>query len=485
MKASNIKFIHCRLCAKDVHINKNGAVRAHKDQSNKHCANSGVNWELVANSLNAHISVGSVVKFELVTKEVRAVVKSHSESGTAILTEEDQELIIRTIPLSVIEVSSDEKRAWSMSANIVRPSLTSAEIDTLHTERSWGLIDKKGDIWVRGENGEVTKEASLLAPAVDGSRAIVVHSGGMGTLSVMMCLTRALDVNESAPAPLPKHDILREVLEPTAHLKSAELIALNNIALEEMSASPMMSDISLDTRVTLTEKGRRALIELADTEDRLMSALRHDPSREVVIEALELANNCSPAGVMQNERGAFVDYRRLAYHSTAWLYVDYGRISEGQRGEQYERHWEDLAPTSNDYSVQKVKECFGAWSLADSNVVHGTGDTVNDAIHNADLNMINDYYATQNKSKPYLGVDLCHVIFALNEEGELEVAVIPLFITDDRSEALEIADLPEAVAVTTCLHIVETYNGHYMGYAYAECAASALMDKIHAESIAH
>ena len=287
-------------------------------------------------------------------------------------------------------------------------------------------------------------------------------------------------------APLPDPEALKRAVEPLASLSLARIIQLTDEKLAEMSKSPMLSP---DTRVTLTDKGREALEDNESADVRIWRSLRRSANPIVIREALEHVNGDLDQ-IMPNQWGAFVDDRRRHYHLTRWMRAQEGTWIEGHHTDCYPEltyyyHPSD-APEDASFRPKREVSGWGAWSITgDLNVTYGVGATPQDAVHQADLHLINQHYVENGRPAPYLGLSQCWLIASLNEDGDLETAVVPLSVTEERAEALDMADLPKAVIACAPLHLVEVISGYYRAFSSSQGAANYLMDLVEAESTSH
>lgn len=320
--------------------------------------------------------------------------------------------------------------------------------------------------------------------------------------------TASTDVSFEEPqAPLPDQEALRAALEPTASLPLDERVALNDEALEELARSPMMEGMAPDTRLTLTDKGRAETSKRAPTStppqtegkkmtpadqklELLISILRVSPSGDTIRRALDIANGTTYTDVRPNDKGAYVDDRRRHYSYTRWVHVEHGRWVVGTHSDWFPDletiYAEGNEPQDSTFKKARTVEGYGAYSLGgDIYITFGLGETPEEAVYDADINMIHASYVEQGERSPYLGLDACHAVFAVNEDGELEVAVIPFSVARAKEEALDIADLPNGVAIATVLYMVEPVAGYVQGFHSAQAAANCLMDLVEARTLAH
>lgn len=329
-----------------------------------------------------------------------------------------------------------------------------------------------------------------------------------GTKFINPNKTARNDVSFDFPqAPLPDHEALRAALEPTAALPLDERLALNDQALEELARSPVMEGMTPDTKLTLTDKGRAETSKRAPTStppqtegkkmtpadqklELLMSILRVSPSGDTIRRALDLANGTTYTDIRPNDKGAYVDDRRRHYSYTRWVHVEHGRWVVGTHSDWFP-DLETIYPEGNEpqdatFKKARTVEGYGAYSLGgDIYITFGLGETPEEAVYDADINMIHANYVEQGERSPYLGLDACHAVFAVNEDGELEVAVIPFSVANTKEEALDIADLPNGVAIATVLYMVEPVAGYIQGFHSAQAAANCLMDLVEARTLAH
>jgi hypothetical protein len=295
------------------------------------------------------------------------------------------------------------------------------------------------------------------------------------------------DSLDEAPAPLPPGYALERIIEAMTPLGKGKLLQLADEALADLAKSPLFGP---DTRVTLTEKGRRAVQENESEDIRLWSALKRSPSPLVIREAIDYANGLEDVDLEVNQDGAYVDDRRRHYHYTRWLRVEQGTWAIGHHTDYYPEistiYREDEAPTDGNFICERTVQGWGAYSLAgDIYMTYGASPSPQEAVHLADLNMITKRWVEDGRPAPYLGVKQCWVMASLNEDGELETAIIPLDVTGDKDEALDLADLPDPVICSTALHLVEPANGYYLAFTSAQGASNYLMNVVEAESTFH
>ena len=288
-------------------------------------------------------------------------------------------------------------------------------------------------------------------------------------------------------APLPDPEALKRAVEPLAAHPLARILQLTDKALAEMAENPMLSP---ETRVTLTDKGREALEDNESADARIWSALRRAPAPLIIREALDHTNGSQYVELEPNQWGAYVDDRRRHYHPTRWMRAEQGSWLEGHHTDYYPDltyyYDPDLAPVDGGFKVEREVSGWGAYSLTgDLYVTYGVGSSPSEAVHQADLHLINQHYVENGRPAPYLGLSQCWLVAALNEDGDLETAIIPHSVTDERAEALDMADLPQAVIASAALHLIEPFDGHYRAFSSSQGAANYLMDLVDAESAPH
>lgn len=318
------------------------------------------------------------------------------------------------------------------------------------------------------------------------------------------------DSFDEDPVPIAPSAEIETAIEHVKILSLEDLMAMTDKALADMKAHPLLQP---DTRINITSKGRRALrdddlemseahqedhdeideseeISLIESNALLMDALRKSPSPILVKEAINRANGHNETTLEPNAHGAYIDDRRKHIHHTRWMRVEQGTWLVGSQADYYPElttiYSEDEMPTDGSFEVHTKIEGWGAYTLTgDIYQTYGASSNKDEAIHLADLHLINYHYVDSGRPLPYQGLQQCWAIIALNEDNELETAIVPFGITQDKDEALDLADLPDAVCVSYALHLIEPSNGYYLGYTSAQGASNYLLNMVEAESIEH
>lgn len=130
---------------------------------------------------------------------------------------------------------------------------------------------------------------------------------------------------------------------------------------------------------------------------------------------------------------------------------------------------------SDTMTVQRSGEI---WVAHSGGRACGAGETPTEAIAYADLHMINERAIFIGERAPYRGQEFAWVVAGINEDNEIEVVILPLYVADSQERALDIADVPNGVAHALLLHLVKMTPGEFKAFTTADQAANYLMDKV-------
>lgn len=118
------------------------------------------------------------------------------------------------------------------------------------------------------------------------------------------------------------------------------------------------------------------------------------------------------------------------------------------------------------------------WVARNNGRARGAGETPIQAVAYADLNMINERAISEGKRAPYRGQEFAWVVAGIDEDGEIEVVILPLHVADSQERALDIADVPNGCAHVFMLHLVKASPGDFKAFTTVEQAANYLMEKM-------
>jgi hypothetical protein len=212
----------------------------------------------------------------------------------------------------------------------------------------------------------------------------------------------------------------------------------------------------------------------------LIDQLRRAPSAAVIAEVLEYSNH-EGLPTELTAAGKHTDERRRAYFFTDTLHLTQGRADVGYfidtpgvttifgegEGDEDDRHG---------FVHERTFEGWLAYSRGSDLFIQGVGRTPREAIADADLNLINEHFINNGERAPFIGLDTCWVICGLDEQGELEVALLPQSLVSSKDSALDMAGIPNAEAVLAFVYVAEIFCGCYSGYASNIKAAESLIN---------